>query len=130
MELQERRKLIGVCGNYCGKCNDYIAYVTKDKELQKKVADEIAEQLNINITPEQVGCLGCRGSIHNTWAASIECKIRQCVEKKKILCCGLCDKFPCEIFTNQFDGNSQPRRNIDRIREIGIDSWLDGLEEH
>jgi hypothetical protein len=123
------RKLIGACGNCCSKCNDYLAYVTKDRELRKKVAFEIKEQ-GIEVSPDQVGCQGCWGNIHNAWSASLDCKIRQCAAGKSILTCAECDDFPCNIYRNQFDIRSSQAENINRIRQIGVESWfveMDGL---
>ncbi len=123
MEI-DNRKLVGACGNYCGKCNDYISYLTRDSELQKKVAEEIKLQCGMDILPDKIGCLGCWGDIHNAWSASLECKIRQCVLGKSILTCAECNDFPCKIYTEQFDIHSRQAKNIERIRKIGIDRWL------
>ncbi|MDD5458262.1 MAG: DUF3795 domain-containing protein [Phycisphaerae bacterium] len=120
----DKRKLVGACGNYCGKCSDYIAYVTKDSELKKKVAEEIKKQFGMDISPEKIACEGCWGDIHNAWAASLECKIRQCALTKGILTCAECDSFPCKTYNEQFDNHSQQAKNINSIKQIGIDSWL------
>ena len=53
------RSLIGACGFYCGTCGDYLAHVNDDDELRRKVAAEINKQLNMNLAPEEVRCLGC-----------------------------------------------------------------------
>ena len=120
----DKQKLVGACGNHCGKCNDYIAYVTKDFELKKKVSEEIKKQYGVDIQPEKIACDGCWGSIHNAWSASLECKIRQCALDKNILTCADCDNFPCEVYIRQFDIHSQQAKNINSIKQIGIDSWL------
>jgi len=123
------RKLVSACGFYCGACNDYISYVTHNKELLEKVAVEINKQLNINISADQVGCLGCWGDIHNLWSSSLDCKIRHCAESKNIMICALCVEFPCERFDKQFNSKSQQRKNCDRIKEIGFELWLNEKEE-
>jgi hypothetical protein len=128
---RNKRKLAGACGNYCGKCNDYIAYITKNSELRGKVACEIKEQ-GVNISPDQVGCKGCWGNIHNAWSASLECKIRQCALNKSIVTCAECNDFPCEIYLSQFGDHSPQAKNINRIRQIGVESWcaeMDSLSE-
>ena len=74
--------LIAACGGYCGHCGDYLAYVNDDKDLKKKMAAEIREQLNLDVLPEQVGCLGCWGEIHRVWCAS--CEVCGCCEQEGI----------------------------------------------
>jgi hypothetical protein len=122
----DKKKLVGACGNYCGKCNDYIAYVTKDSELQMKVAEEIKGQCGMDIPPNKIACLGCWGEIHNAWSASLDCKIRQCAVNKGIVTCAECSDFPCKIYINQFDTHSPQAKNINRIRQVGIVGLVDG----
>ena len=65
MISESKKTLIAACGcGYCGNCDDYLSYINNDKELKAKVASHIKKQLNIDIKPEQVGCLGCWGEIH------------------------------------------------------------------
>jgi hypothetical protein len=61
---QSEKALIAACGGYCGGCTDYSAYINNDKKLKRKLAQEFSKQFNMDIKPEDVGCLGCHGSIH------------------------------------------------------------------
>ena len=121
---KSERALIAACGMYCGDCGDYLAYVGNDEGLRSKVAAEIREQLNIDLTPEQVGCLGCWGEIHTPWAASLGCEVRRCAEGKGVLSCALCDGFRCERLDHQSSRGSKARTNLCRIKEVGLEVWL------
>ena len=123
MGTESRNRKVAACGIYCGGCNDYLAYLENDDELRKKVALEVKKDTTTDVPWRKVGCQGCWGDIHNPWTASLECKIRQCVEKKGFATCASCAAFPCETFSRQFDENSNPRKNIDRIKEVGLDTW-------
>ena len=90
---QSEKALITACGGYCGGCVDCLAYINNDEKLKRKLA-EFSKQFNMDIKPEDIGYLGCHGSIHKPWCAS--CSIRQCAEEKGILTCAFCDEFPCE----------------------------------
>jgi len=38
--------------------------INKDEKLKRKLAEEFSKQFDMDIKPEDVGCLGCHGSIH------------------------------------------------------------------
>ncbi|MEN8127733.1 MAG: DUF3795 domain-containing protein [Planctomycetota bacterium] len=121
---ESEKKLIAPCGLYCGNCNDYIAHIKNDDDLKKKVATAINKQLNINISSEQVGCEGCWGTLHTEYSSNLDCEVRCCAEQRNILSCALCENFPCEKLQNHFKGDNKKKINLDRIREIGLDTWL------
>lgn len=125
---ESETSLVAAYGIYCGHCGDYLAHVNDDEDLRKKVAAEICQQLNIDVTPEQVGCLGCWGEIHTQWAASLGCQVRRCAEQRGLLSCALCDEFPCEELDRQIGQDSQSRGNLYRIREVGLDAWLNEVK--
>jgi len=126
---ESERSLIGACGVYCGACGDYLAYVNDDKELRRKAAAEINRQLNMNLAPEEVRCLGCWGEIHTAWAASLRCDVRRCAEEKRMLSCALCDRFPCEKLDRRVDKKNKHMGNLSRIKEIGLDAWLNEVKK-
>lgn len=69
-------KLVAPCGIYCEPC----------KFLNSQ---------------EQPSCLGCgkeKGSPF--WG---QCKVYSCANSRKVVHCGVCQEFPCDVFINQFD---------------------------
>lgn len=120
-----KKMLIAACGNYCGGCTDYLAYVKNDEKLKKKLAEELSKQFSMDIKPKDVGCLGCHGPISKRWCAS--CHIKRCTQEKGILTCAFCSDFPCEILEEYYEkeeNGDNYKRNILRQREIGLEKWL------
>jgi hypothetical protein len=91
---QPEKALVGTCGGYCKGCTDYLVYINNNENMKRKLAEEFSKQFNMDIKPENIGCLGCHGSIHKPWCAS--CYIRQWTKEKGLLTCAFCDEFPCE----------------------------------
>lgn len=132
---QSEKALVASCGGYCGGCPFYyLAYVSNDEKLRK--VRELSKQFSMDIKPDDIGCLGCHGSIRSRWCAS--CSIRQCTEEKGILTCAFCGVFLCEKLEKFYDeenkryGNKtgygdESRAQILRQREIGLEKWLEEI---
>jgi len=127
---QTEKMLVAACGGFCGGCPDYLAYISNDGRLKRKLAQEFSEQFNMDIKPEDVGCLGCHGPIRKPWCAS--CSIRQCTEEKGILTCALCDEIPCDKLEKYYEKNKygdKSRAHIVRQKQIGLEKWLEEMKK-
>lgn len=126
---QADKALIKACGGYCGNCPDYLAYINNDEVLKKQLAEQFSEELDMDIKPEAVGCLGCHGTIHKPWCAS--CYILQCTEEKGVLTCAFCDEFLCEKSERYYQEQkeSEGRAHILRQREVGLENWLEEIKK-
>jgi hypothetical protein len=122
--MTERRTEVGACGNYCRGCLDFRALAENSDALRTEAASNIKQELNREIPLEQVGCEGCWGSIHNAWTASLDCKVRQCVEAKGFATCAECNDFACPMYLDQFAEGSDYVRNIRAIKRDGLDKWI------
>ncbi len=122
--MTERRTEVGACGNHCGGCLDFRALVENDDALRNEAASNIKKELDEDVSLEQVRCEGCWCSIHNAWSASLECKIRQCVEAKGFTACSECNDFACSIYLRQFPEDSDQMKNIRAIKRVGMETWL------
>ena len=132
---QSEKALVASCGGYCGGCPFYyLAYVSNDEKLKK--VRELSKRFSMDIKPDDIGCLGCHGSIRSCWCAS--CSIQQCTEEKGILTCAFCDEFSCEKLEKFYDeenkryGNEtrygdESRAQILRQRETGLEKWLEEI---
>ena len=73
---------------------------------------------------QNMNCLGCREELN----LLVDCPTRACAEKRKLLHCGECESFPCEMLEKWYnDGNPlhlQAYYNILEINKIGVDNWL------
>lgn len=104
------KKLAPVCGFYCGTCKYYVK-----------------------------ACQGC-GYVKGKpfWTAQMKVEICPlydcCINKKHLEHCGLCDEFPCKVFTGFYDpslSEEEAKRSILarqnellRRKEIGTEKWL------
>jgi hypothetical protein len=107
--------LVAPCGLYCGTCRQYLAW-KKDKLEEKGL---------------KLGCKGCR--VRNKKCAFIR---RNCLPllKNEIEFCYECQNFPCEklddlndIYVEKYSVDLV--NNLKRIKEVGVDKWLQEQEE-
>ncbi|MBN1342579.1 MAG: DUF3795 domain-containing protein [Phycisphaerae bacterium] len=122
--MTQRRTEIAPCGNHCAACQDFRVLVTNDDTLRKQVAANLTQETGRTIQPQDVGCEGCWGGIHNPLCASLECKIRQCADAKGLATCADCTDFPCPTYLVQFPEGSHCPTNIRAIKNTGLDTWL------
>jgi hypothetical protein len=128
--MADRRTDVAPCGTYCAGCPDYLAFACDDDNLRRQVATAIKRETNENLSPDQVGCEGCWGTIHHTWSASFTCRIRQCVSSSGLATCAECQYFPCDDYLRQFAEDSEQARSIRAIRAQGLDAWLAGKRQN
>ena len=103
-----------------------MVYINNNENMKRKLAEEFSKQFNMDIKPENIGCLGCHGSIHKPWCAS--CYIRQWTEEKGLLTCAFCDEFPCEELQKYYEDKC--RAHILRPKEIGLERWLEEMKKN
>lgn len=106
------------CGLYCGACDVLVA---NEKDEVEKAAKAW------NMKPEQLRCHGCKSTINAVFCA--DCVIKPCAETREIEFCSQCDEYPCSRL-REFRDDENPHhsivlRNLDFIREQGVDAWLE-----
>jgi hypothetical protein len=70
-------------------------------------------------------CPMCKGGCGNP-----ECKFRICAREKGVELCALCAEYPCQPLKEFYTGHYEKLgTNNDRIREIGLDAWLEEQQE-
>ena len=81
-------------------------------------------------TVDQVKCEGCGSA--DRFVLGDRCAFRKCAEDKGLESCGLCPEFPCESLAGFYHKErlqqGEAEKNARRIREAGIDKWLDEAE--
>jgi len=122
--MTERRKEVGALREQLRSLLGLSRAHRKRDDLRRQVASAINKEMNLDIPLDQVGCDGCWGGIHTAWAASIGCRIRQCVEAKNFATCADCADFPCSIYLKQFADDSGQAKNIKKIKQVGLDAWI------
>ncbi len=107
------KDLIAYCGLDCGKCEAYLATVSDDDALRKKVAEEWSELNGVEITPAMINCRGCRtGGVKTVYCDSL-CQIRKCALGRGLVTCGDCmELMSCEKVGVIIRNNPEALRNI------------------
>jgi hypothetical protein len=125
-----RRQLVAYCGIYCGLCERRgriperaasLLEAMRKGEYQTKA--ETWETLEEIAHPAPDMC--CRTGK----CGDPSCAIRKCVQAKGLEVCPQCEQYPCERV--RLFGTSEPLLLADgqRIRERGLDSWIEEQEK-
>jgi hypothetical protein len=110
------------CGLYCGSCPVLLA-------VKKGTIEEFAKRENM--TPEDLECHGCKTM--NRALFCKDCPFARCALERGIKSCIECVEYPCEEL-KKFQADEWPHhslilKNLDRIREVGLDRWLEEQEK-
>ncbi len=119
------RALQARCGLFCGECKIYIAYSTDNTATQREIAKSTGKVKGRAITPDQVKCLGCKGSMASIWRTG--CTIRACAEERGMEFCYQCRNYICDDLQKFFDTHPEARENLRSISKIGPDAWLHNM---
>ncbi len=111
--VAEMKRLIGICGLDCEKCDAYIATKNNDQSLREKTAKLWSELNHASILPEHINCEGCRMNGAKTVFCSSLCEIRKCAVTKKMETCSSCpEKDSCPKVTAIWQNNPQAKENL------------------
>jgi len=135
------KNLVGRCGIYCGACFAYRGTISqKATELRETLNKEkfgrriatafdwigdYSEFSKVLSHLKNLKCQGCGAGGGNPW-----CSIRKCCQKKGFASCAECSEFPCEKLdwmTKRY--SNWNLRNLERVREVGVENWLEEQEE-
>ena len=106
-------RLIAYCGLDCGKCEARKATIDDDDALRAKVAKEWSELNGVEITPDQINCLGCRADGVKTVYCDSLCPIRQCALSKGLETCGDCaEMMSCGKVGMVIGNNPEALKNL------------------
>lgn len=116
--------LLGYCGIYCGSCDIYVSCKTGDSAKQQEIADWLKRYHDADCPAEEIRCSGCHGPLEEHW--SVACKVRICAVERGVVTCADCDDYEnCHTLETFYRGGdyASARRNLERIRKIGIGRW-------
>lgn len=128
---QDLKKLVGICGLYCGTCGIYLASRDNDAEQLSEISQ------GTGIPGDKIRCNGCLSD--EVFPRCIECRhgFRQCAREKKVTWCFQCSEFPCHRLTlfrdvHVVDGISHHAHVIEDLQYIkdhGIEDWVKKQEK-
>jgi len=124
------RKLVGICGIYCGTCPSYLAPRENDvAELERRSKE-------LDYTIEELRCDGCHSD--KVMPSCVECRpgFRKCASEHGVTRCFECADFPCQRLedfkhVHIVDGISHHEHLIEELQYIkdnGTDAWLEKMD--
>lgn len=118
------RDLVGKCGAYCGSCKIYKAAHDSD---EKAIFDM---SFATRCTIDQIRCEGCGSK--DRFPLTKGCIYRKCAKGRGLEACAFCQEYPCESISEYYaevlDGDKEHLENSARMKEAGIDVWLDDMD--
>jgi hypothetical protein len=130
------RKYACYCGLYCGNCAVKVKVEPASKvlyeEMKKLGFEEIMQffpdgekfwSFLKGMSVDGV-CISCKAGSGNP-----ACKVRLCAKEKNVEMCALCESYPCEHFTDFFEGYPMLKHNNSILREKGWESWAKFQDE-
>lgn len=85
------------CGYCCDLCKAYVPNIQK-KDQRKELSEMWKQYYDLDITPEDIYCDGCRCEKIDAKLIDNKCPVRACVTTAKVCHCGECVKYPCPSF--------------------------------
>lgn len=88
-------KMMAYCGIVCTECNAFLATMTDDNELRKKVANEWSSP-DWPVEPSDINCQGCKSTdgVHFKFCST--CGVRVCGSQRDIETCAHCEDYGCD----------------------------------
>ena len=113
--MGNNREMIAVCGLECHKCD--IREATHNPQIARENADWFKKELNQDVKPEDIHCMGCKEDRSRHWSA--DCWIlRCCVDQKGLEYCYRCGEFPCQKLTEWSKASKRYGEALDRLRRM------------
>ena len=141
--MVRKKELVAYCGLYCGDCVKHKGEISKlAQELKELLSQEKFEKI-ANMIPElenykefskvldtisNIECpIGCRAGGGNA-----ECEVKVCCQNKGYFTCAECDEF---MYCTELAGIPVIQcgvisyaKELERLREVGMDKWLEEKE--
>lgn len=130
-------KLISYCGLHCNLCAQRGRIPHQANDLRESMLKEGYEfwgkeipgfndfwKLLTNLSDPDKSCPGCRQD-----GGPPFCSIRKCAPERKIDLCVFCEEYPCKRVLEIARGYPTLLADGKRIKEIGIEAWVQEQEE-
>lgn len=130
-------RLVTYCGLYCGLCAERARIPARATSLRESMAREGWDSWGThvpgftdfwsfleNLCDPDKCCPGCRQG-----GGPPFCSIRKCAEEREIDTCPFCGEFPCERIQAIAKGYPTLIADGTRMKEIGVEAWIQEQEE-
>ncbi len=106
---------LSYCGLNCARCPVYVAS-PEQRRSRLGLAEQWSSLLKLDITPEQITCLGCQAPEGPGIAICQDCEVRRCGRKRGVATCAHCPDYGCDLLREFWDQAPWARRNLDCLR--------------
>jgi len=125
------------CGLYCGLCAQRNRIPQRARNLQESMHKEAWDQWGteipgfkefwsfLNGLAKSESRCSCRGGA----CGPPFCRIRKCAPEKGVDVCPFCGEYPCYRILGIAKGYVSMLADAERMKTIGIDSWIAEQEE-
>jgi hypothetical protein len=134
MEARKSADYLTYCGLYCKMCSIVATIPRQAETLLNQMKGDGWEFFGSEIYPEfpvfweilgklavlDKSTLLCIGGCGDP-----DCAIRKCAVSRGLQVCALCDEFPCQLLIDFTRRYPFLIKNNERIREIGVEAWLE-----
>ncbi len=116
-------EFVGRCG--CCRCDLYPAYSGNVRAFadRQRVSKGWLEYFGLRLSPEEVGCDGCRGRAE-LMRTNSRCPIRSCVIQRGIRDCTVCDDLLCGKLKSLLDSVERAKRNHPDMSRLDYDTFI------
>jgi len=135
--MTDKLEQVTYCGLYCGLCTMRNRIPMQAKMLRDTMHKEQWDSWGVeipdfkefwaflNMLVDKETERRCRSG--NCGAPF--CSIRKCVQEKGIIACPFCDEYPCSRILGLAEGYINLLGDGKRMKEKGIDAWIEEQEE-
>jgi hypothetical protein len=132
-----RRELISFCGLYCDLCDSRARIPARASALldalvaaghEHGAADrpgfEVFWTYLVGLAEADGVCRGCRAM-----GEALGCEISRCARERGVEICVFCGDYPCARVEEMLSQFPALRAEHARLRELGVDAWLEEQDE-
>jgi len=130
-------KQVTYCGGYCGLCAQCNRVPNQARELLDTLRKESIEAWGPTMPDFQefwhflngLATSEDRCSCREGTCGPPFCTIRKCAPEKGVNVCPFCDEYPCERILGLAKGYVTMLADGKRMKEIGLDKWIEEQEQ-
>ena len=133
----DQKQLVGYCGLYCGLCEQHTQIPERASALRASLQKADFENWGTSLpgfkefwallqdlttVPDDKCC-------RSGQCGAPFCAARKCAMAKEVEVCPECEEYPCERLRAFAKGEPLLLPDGERIRERGLDAWIEEQEE-
>ncbi|MDP8241245.1 MAG: DUF3795 domain-containing protein [Candidatus Hatepunaea meridiana] len=130
-------KLVTYCGLYCGLCAQHNRIPQRARTLKESMEKEGYTYWGGEIPGfkefwkflEGLCEINDENNCRNGNCGNPSCSIRKCAQEREIDICSSCDEYPCNRILGIAKGYPTLLTDGKRMKEIGIEKWVEEQEE-